>query len=191
MSTDLMFASESCPLVSSGTMKDLGLEGSEDVILVKCFDVGSKILTRGLVIKPNTCINKIIVQSKKNILHIYQFVSNELQLLTHQYLTTVLKRTTVIVLVIMYALARRSLWPVLLNCMCTQIRSSSESEKTVTSFQRVSQNINAQLCQNMFPGFELSDLIVTLVKSIDSSKAATLVHKNRSFLCLAKKKTMD
>jgi hypothetical protein len=41
-------------------MKDLGLEGSEDVMLVKCFDVGSKILTRGFVIKPNTCINKHI-----------------------------------------------------------------------------------------------------------------------------------
>lgn len=59
-SPDLMLASESCPLESSGTMKDLGLEGSEDVMLVKCFDVGSKILTRGFVIKPNTCMNKNI-----------------------------------------------------------------------------------------------------------------------------------
>lgn len=48
-------ASDSCPLLRSGTMTDLGEDGSEEIVLVICFDGGSKILTSGLVINPNTC----------------------------------------------------------------------------------------------------------------------------------------
>lgn len=48
--------SESCPLERSGTMKDLGLVGSEESILLNCLVEGSKSLTKGLVNKPNTCI---------------------------------------------------------------------------------------------------------------------------------------
>lgn len=48
-------ASESCPLPRSGTVKDFGVDGSEENIVVISFDEGSKILTNGLVISPNTC----------------------------------------------------------------------------------------------------------------------------------------
>lgn len=51
-------ASESCPLLRRGTEKDLGLDGSEDIMLVKGLDEGSNNLINGLVIKPNTCIDK-------------------------------------------------------------------------------------------------------------------------------------
>jgi len=52
-------SSESC-LLSSGTAKDLGLDGSEDNMLAVCFCDGSKILTSGLVINPNTCMDPTV-----------------------------------------------------------------------------------------------------------------------------------
>lgn len=52
-------ASESWPPVRSGTVNDLGVAGSEDIILVKCFEDGSISLTMGLVSKPNTCLEKV------------------------------------------------------------------------------------------------------------------------------------
>lgn len=45
--------SEPCPLARSGMLKDFGEDGSEESTLLKYF-AGSKKLTRGLVIKPNT-----------------------------------------------------------------------------------------------------------------------------------------
>lgn len=42
-------------MLSSGKVKDLGLDGSEDnMLVVEGFDVGSKFLTSGLVINPKT-----------------------------------------------------------------------------------------------------------------------------------------
>lgn len=41
-------------------MKDLGLDGSEDNMLAVCFGDGSRILTRGLVINPKTCMGPAI-----------------------------------------------------------------------------------------------------------------------------------
>lgn len=49
-------ASDPCPLSRSGRKNDLGVVGSEESILEKCFGEGSKILTNGLVINPKTCI---------------------------------------------------------------------------------------------------------------------------------------
>lgn len=36
-------------------MKDFGVVGSEEIILVKCFGEGSINLIKGFVINPNTC----------------------------------------------------------------------------------------------------------------------------------------
>lgn len=54
----LWSASESCPFSRSGTSKDLGEQGSEDTNLARLFEEGSKILTSGLVINPNTCMDQ-------------------------------------------------------------------------------------------------------------------------------------
>lgn len=96
-----------------------------------------------------------------------QLVSNELQFLRHWYLTTVLKRTTVIVLVIMYAFARKSVWPDLVNCICIHIRSSFYNFIFLATSN---QNINAKLCQNMFTSLKLLNLIVPAKKNRDGSK---------------------
>lgn len=87
-------------------MKDFGVTGSEDIILLKCLRDGSKHLTKGFVIKPNTCqrfspirlleISKTLKPTDGNaVLHFLQSL-----------LTTVLKSTTEIVLVIIIEFPR-------------------------------------------------------------------------------------
>lgn len=71
----------SWPSLSSGVVRDFGVEGSEDNALM-CFEEGRKILTIGFVINPNT---------------------------------TVLNRTTVMVLVIMTAFPSKCVCPDLEN----------------------------------------------------------------------------
>ena len=52
----LWSASDSCPLPRSGTVNDLGVDGSEESILMRCFGEGSKILINGFVNNPKTCM---------------------------------------------------------------------------------------------------------------------------------------
>lgn len=74
--------SESCPFPKSGTMKDFGVVGSDEIIRVMDLGEGSRSRTRGCVIRPNTIV---------------------------------LKRTTVIVLVIMIAFPLNVVCPNLVN----------------------------------------------------------------------------